>query len=251
MDRIVSLVPSHTLSLWDLGLADRVVGRTRFCIHPAPWVETLPIVGGTKDAKLDKILALKPGLVVADKDENPKTLVDGLGAAGLEVLWSDIATLEDAAGFVERLGKRCGAEAAGRDWSSRIRSVSRPLLGGRAVPVFVPIWHAPWMAFDRTAYPDAVLRACGLRNVFAEHQGPRYFEVSEARVAASEAEYALLPTEPFPFHKKTVATAGLGACGAADRVRVIDGEDLTWFGTRTATAVERLRAATADLRLGG
>lgn len=259
--RIVSLVPSHTETLHDLGLADRVVGRTRFCIHPSPWVDSIPAVGGTKDARLDKVLALAPDLVVADKDENPKRLVDELQEAGVEVLWSEIDSVHDAAGFIEELGAACGVpEAARIAAESTLRTLLevRPAAGTQAVPVFCPIWHNPWMTFDRTAYPSAMLEAVGLRNVFAdglggarattqqgEHQ--KYFQVESGHVAASGAAWTLLPTEPFPFHKKKVPTADLGPCGAPQRVKVVDGEALTWFGTRTQSGLRELARVAASL----
>jgi ABC-type Fe3+-hydroxamate transport system substrate-binding protein len=261
--RIVSLVPSHTESLHDLGLAERVVGRTRFCIHPAPWVETIPAVGGTKDAKLDKILALRPDLVVADKDENPKALVEALEAEGVEVLWSAIDSVEDVADFLERLGARCGVPDGGRMAAEAIRAaldeVHTPPGGSGAkptqeVPVWCPIWFDPWMTFDRTAYPHAVLEAVGLRNVFADHDGPKYFQVTAAEVAASGAASTLLPTEPYPFHKRhhtadlRDALASLGPSGEPAQVHLIDGEALTWFGTRTAPGLRELAKVAARLR---
>lgn len=250
--RIVSLVPSHTETLHELGLADRVVGRTRFCIHPEPWVSTLAIVGGTKDAKLDRILALQPDLVVADKDENPKALVDALGSAGVEVIWSDIETVDQAAGFVARLAQRCGGPAPAKEqaWRLQFDAVPRGLAAGPAIPVFCPIWHDPWMTFDCTAYPSAMLAAVGLRNVFAGHAGPKYFPVEEAEVAASPARWTLLPTEPYPFHRRrdAVRTEGLGRSGRPGRVRVIDGEALTWFGTRTSLGLAELARTARELR---
>lgn len=265
--RIVSLVPSHTETLHDLGLADRVVGRTRFCIHPSPWVDSVPAVGGTKDARLERILELGPDLVVADKDENPKALVDALQEAGVEVLWSEIDSVHDAATFIEELGERCGVpEAARIAAAATLRTLlevgqewQQKTSNAEALPVFCPIWHNPWMTFDRTAYPSAMLEAVGLRNAFAdglggaratsqqgEHQ--KYFQVEAAHVAASDAQWTLLPTEPFPFHKKAVPTAALGPCGAKDRVRVIDGEALTWFGTRTQRGLRELARVAQSLR---
>lgn len=252
--RIVSLVPSHTETLHALGLADRVVGRTRFCIHPAPWVATVPTVGGTKDAKPDRVLALRPDLVVADKDENPKALVEALQAAGVEVIWSDIATVPDAAGFVRRLADRCGRAAAGRAVAQDILGALDDVAGAGAKaggPVFCPIWHAPWMTFDGTAYPSAMLQAVGLPNAFAAHAGPRYFEVAPAEVASSGATWCLLPTEPYPFHTRRDALAAdlaaLGPAGAPERVRVIDGEALTWFGVRTAAGLRELARVAQSL----
>ncbi|HUR61367.1 MAG TPA: helical backbone metal receptor [Candidatus Thermoplasmatota archaeon] len=249
--RIVSLVPSHTESLHALGLAARVVGRTRFCIHPEPWVGTVPAVGGTKDARLDRILALRPDLVVADKDENPKALVEALQAAGVEVLWSEIDAVEDAARFLEALGRRCGADQAAtvlaRDLRAAMAEVAVAGGGGPGVPVFCPIWHAPWMTFDRTAYPSAMLAAVGLRNVFADHAGPKYFQVADGEVAAAGAQWSLLPSEPFPFHRHPVDTSGLGPAGHPERVRVIDGEALTWFGARTAAGLRELAGVARSL----
>ncbi len=248
--RIVSLVPSHTETLHDLGLAGRVVGRTRFCIHPKPWVDTIAAVGGTKDARADKILALKPDLVVADKDENPKGLVEALQAAGVEVLWSDIATVHDATGFIVKLGERCGVPEVARRHAKAIRDAAAEVVGaGQGTPVFCPIWYDPWMTFDDTAYPSAMLDAVGLRNAFAGHAGTRYFEVTPEDVAASAAHWTLLPTEPFPFHKRRdVVEAGpLGRAGVPERVRIIDGEALTWFGVRTAAGLRDLAAVARDI----
>lgn len=240
--RIVSLVPSHTESLHDLGLKERVVGRTRFCIHPQPWVDYVTPVGGTKDAKLDKILALEPDLVVADKDENPKALIDDLQDAGVEVLWSDIDTVEDAADFLERLGTRCGVPTAGNVAANQIRQALRkpPTTD---IPVWCPIWYDPWMTFDATAYPHAMLAAAGLRNVFGDHEGSKYFETTADEVAATEAQFTLLPSEPYPFHTRQdkVNLDGLPPA------RLIDGEALTWFGTRTITGLQVLRETATTL----
>lgn len=248
--RIVSLVPSHTESLHSLGAGDEVVGRTRFCIAPSPWVDQVPSVGGTKDADLDKILRLRPDLVVADKDENPKALVEQLEAQGVEVLWSAIETIEDAAAFLGRLGARVGRGDAGAATAAQIRAAQAEVEGaGEGARVFVPIWYEPWMTFDRTAYPHAMLEAVGLRNVFAGHAGPKYFEVEGIDVARASAQWTLLPTEPYPFHRRiqAVDTGPLGPAGQEGRVRVIDGEALTWFGVRTAPGLRTLAETAREL----
>lgn len=259
--RIVSLVPSHTESLHALGLADRVVGRTRFCIHPAPWVDSVPAVGGTKDASLEKVLALRPDLVVADVDENPKALVDALQAAGVDVMWSRIDAVADAAGFLRRLGAACGVaeagDAAAVEVEAAIVEAADAMRGRTPMPVFCPIWYDPWMTFDATAYPHAMLEAAGFRNVFADGHpdagGAKYFEVQPGDVARSDAAATLLPTEPFPFHKQMhrVDTAPLGRGGVADRVHAIDGEALTWFGVRTAPGLRELVAVRSALEAAG
>ena len=247
--RIVSLVPSHTESLFEMGAGDAVVGRTKFCISPAE-VAQIPAVGGTKDASLERILALRPDLVVADKDENPLQLVAALQAAGIEVMWSEIDTVPDAGDFLVRLGARIGRAAEGSAFARAIEDALAAVCWSRApLPVFVPIWYAPWMTFDSTAYPDAMLSAVGFRNVFRAHGGPKYFEVQAAEVAATDAVAALLPTEPFPFHRRmdAIDTADLGACGDKSRLHIIDGEALTWFGTRTPRALRDLAKTRVSL----
>ncbi len=248
--RVVSLVPSHTESLHDLGFADAVVGRTRFCIFPSPWVDSIPHVGGTKDADLDKILALEPDLVVVDKDENPLALVQALQAAGVEVLHSEIDDVADAAAFLVTLAERLGDAAAGHAAAEAIHNALGRVPAGDPIPVWCPIWYGPWMTFDHTAYPHAMLAAVGLHNVFADHAGSKYFEVSAEAVRASGAAWTLLPTEPFPFHKKLdkLDLSDLGALGSPERRRIIDGEALTWFGTRTARGLLELASVAADLR---
>ncbi len=249
--RIVSLVPSHTETLHDLGLADRVVGRTRFCIHPKPWIDSIAMVGGTKDARLDKILALNPDLVVADRDENPKALVEALTAAGVAVLWSEIANVPQAVAFIEELGERCGVpDTAHLVAENTLRTLLQVRQAGEPIPVFCPIWHDPWMTFDVSSYPHAMLAAAGLHNVFAEHGGPRYFPVTLEEVAATRPAWTLLPTEPFPFHKQRdrIDTAPIGPGGRSERVRIIDGEALTWFGTRTERGLRELARVAADIR---
>jgi ABC-type Fe3+-hydroxamate transport system substrate-binding protein len=244
--KVVSLVPSHTESLHDMGFGEDVVGRTRFCIFPAPWVDAIPHVGGTKDADFDKIMALAPDLVVVDRDENPLALVEQLLAAGVDVLHSEIDEVADAADFLIVLAQRLGNARAGEEAATAIR-VALASPPTETVPVWCPIWHGPWMTFNRTAYPHAMLAAAGLLNVFADRLGDKYFEVSASDVAGSGAQWTLLPTEPFPFHKREQAIdwTPLGAVGA--RRRVIDGEALTWFGTRTVRGLEELRSVAAQL----
>ncbi len=246
-ERIVSLVPSHTESLAALGVADHVVGRTRFGIHPEPWVDSVPHVGGTKDASLEKILALRPDLVVADKDENPKALVDGLLESGVDVLWSDIDDIDGATDFLVTLADKVGAGA--EDAVQAIAAARSSVQGAEPVPVFCPIWYGPWMTFDASAYSHAMLAEVGLLNVFGDHAGPKYFEVEAKDVAASEAVATLLPTEPYPFHTRrdAIDTSGLGAAGAPDAVHIIDGEALTWFGVRTADGLRALAEVRAQL----
>lgn len=234
--RVVSLVPSHTESVFELGCGDLVVGRTRFCIFPEE-VNSIPHVGGTKDADFEKIMALQPDLVLADKDENPLALVESLQAAGVEVLWSDIERVDDVGPWLLTLGAAIDADLS--TISSFVPEISPPTT---LLPVFCPIWY-PWMTFDGSAYPSAMLAAAGFRNVFSDHDGDKYFECSLEDAVEAGAEVALLPTEPFPFHKQTKDTSPLPNV-------IIDGEALTWFGTRTKRGVKELEKVRLSLSQG-
>lgn len=214
-----------------------MVGRTRFCIFPEE-VTQLPHVGGTKDASAEKILALKPDLVLADKDENPLALVQELEKS-VEVMWSHIESIPDVAAWLERLVARLDDPRARELLPDFLPTVPET---SNEIPIFCPIWH-PWMTFNGTAYPSAMLAAAGFRNVFAGSEGDKYFEVTSEAAIAAGAKWALLPTEPYPFHKKPVSTAQFA--GAS----IIDGEALTWFGTRTKRGIEVLKETANAVRL--
>jgi ABC-type Fe3+-hydroxamate transport system substrate-binding protein len=251
--RLVSLVPSWTETLYSFGLDQAVVGVTRWCVHPKELVARVPKVGGTKDPDVDAIVALRPDLVVCEHEENRREDVEAMRARGLDVWLSDVRSLDDSLRWTLSLGEAVGRADAALALTQRIAASRRDVAEAaprERVPVFVPIWRRPWMTLTRDTYAHHVLALAGAENVFADGaagDGSRYPEAAPEQALAAGATAALLPTEPYPFHDKLdAATEELVAAGfARERIRVVDGEALTWYGARE---VEGLRVVAEAVR---
>ncbi|MDR9417047.1 MAG: helical backbone metal receptor, partial [Gracilimonas sp.] len=163
--KIISLVPSLTELLFDLGLKNQIVGRTRFCIHPKDEVENVDIVGGTKNTKLDDIVAMEPDLVVANKEENEKDDIELLQKY-TEVRITVIETIEDAILEISSLGKQLGVQKRANDLVDNINHLlkSRPECQPLSVAYF--IWKDPWMSVGYDTYIHHVLQNWQLTNVY-------------------------------------------------------------------------------------
>ncbi|MDH3728432.1 MAG: helical backbone metal receptor [Myxococcales bacterium] len=272
--RIVSLVPSETVSVVDLVGLGRLVGRTDYCIEPAGAIETVPAVGGTKGFDVQTVLDLEPDLVLANKEENSRPLVIELIEAGLQVHVSFPCTVADSNRYVKSL---CRLLDVNPSESPHLRACREAAVRAEAsaatkpVPVFVPIWRDPWMTFDGRAYASDVLRLAGARNVFAgrprryplaadlgkgvawtdekvDQRDTRYPRVRLEEVVERGARAVLLPDEPYAFTEKDFeAFRDLESLSVLD-LELIDGKDVFWYGTRVAIAIDRLR--TCIVRLG-
>jgi len=240
--RIVSLVPSLTELVCDLGRGDRLVGVTRYCTDPPDIVRTLPKVGGTKDPDLQRIRDLAPELVIVNAEENRREDFQALTDAGVMLWVSFPRTVAEAASAIERLAIAIDAGEAGAAVAAGIRSAQSRTSAAR-VRVFCPIWRKPWMSLSRDTYAHDVLWCGGGDNVCAD-RAERYPVVELADVALADPEVVLLPSEPYPF-----AERHRGALGALEgtsalrsgRVDLVDGKALSWYGARTAAGIATLR----------
>ncbi|GAA4370755.1 helical backbone metal receptor [Hymenobacter saemangeumensis] len=228
--RIVSLVPSQTELLFDLGLGNRVVGVTKFCIHPQEARTKAEVIGGTKNFNFDKIAELQPDLVIGNKEENYQAGIEEL-AAKYPVWMSDISNLDEALQMIKRLGFIVGAKAAADAMAEKIElsfselASSVPANPGTAAYF---IWRKPYMVAAPGTFIDDMLQRAGLRNVFADLS--RYPEISAGQLAAAAPERILLSSEPYPFAEKHLAEFQQ-ICPAA-RVKIVDGELFSWYGSR-------------------
>jgi ABC-type hemin transport system substrate-binding protein len=238
--RVVSLVPSLTELVISLGAGYTLVGRTRFCTEPAGRVEAVAVVGGTKNPRLDRIHALRPDLVLANKEENRREDVEALRAAGLDVLLTDPNDAPGAIDMIEQIGRRLGTGDATQALIDEIQAaLAEPVLQP-APRVFAAVWWNPLMGLGRDSYGHDFLERAGAVNVLASR--PRYPEVTLQEVAALHPDLVLLPDEPYPFKESHIAEfAGIAPA------RVIDGKLLWWYGPRIPAALRELRSLLAGL----
>jgi len=234
--RIVCLVPSITELVCDLGLADRLVGRTGFCIHPWEVVRTIPKVGGTKDVKLDKVRALEPTHVIVNVDENRRETAEALAEFVPNLVITHPCAPRDNLDLYRQLGtafdRRDEAECL-------CEAFSRELAALEAHPhtpeeVLYLIWRDPWMAVAPDTYVAQTLSLVGWRT-HPLRSAERYPEVDLAAYAG-RVDRVLLGSEPYHFterHLDEVATTVTRAS-----VSLIDGEMTSWYGSR---AIQGLR----------
>ena len=223
--RIISLVPSQTELLVDLGLRDQIVGITKFCVHPKGLLEEKTIVGGTKNYRFDVIESLAPDLVIGNKEENDKLAIEEL-AKKYPVWMSDIYSMEDSFDMIERLGDiLCRKEEAKRI-SDRLRKdfLIRPPVKGKAVYF---IWNKPLMAAGSKTFINEMMPWAGFENIILKE---RYPEVSKEELEALDPDYILLSSEPFPFKKKHVDD--FAALLPKAKILLVDGEMFSWYGSR-------------------
>lgn len=237
--RIVSLVPSLTETLVDFGLADSIVGRTRWCTEPAGVVAGIEAVGGTKNPDVARIVELCPDLVLVNKEENRLEDCTAMTDAGLALHVTHPRTVAEAADMIEALGVACGAPQQGRTLAARCRDALAP--PRRRIPTFCPIWRRPWMTFRRETYVGDMLARAGCTNVFGDREGRDFFEVTIDEILEAAPELVVLPDEPYVFeakHAEELREAGLIA-----RFVLVDGKDLAWYGPRIPAGLARLAAA--------
>ena len=226
--RIVSLVPSQTELLFDLGLGERVVGVTKFCTHPAEARTKATVIGGTKNFNFDKIAALKSDLIIGNKEENYQEGITRL-AANYPVWLSDISDLPTALDMIRRVGFIVGAKEKSEAVASEIDASFAALAANKtAVPAAYFIWRKPYMVAANGTFIDDMLRRAGFSNVFAEHS--RYPEITAEQLATAAPLRILLSSEPYPFGAKHIAEFQK-ICPAAT-VEIVDGELFSWYGSR-------------------
>ncbi len=238
--RLVSLVPSLTEYLFYLGLGQRVVGVTDYCIAPAAAVAGLPKLRGTKNPDCAAIRTLQPDLVLMNKEENRERDVLALAEAGIAVYVTDIATVAGARATLARLAELldCRAQAAGllAEIDAELALAPPPSLRYAAA-----IWRDPWMFVGDTTYAADLLAHCGGHNVAQEWAG-RYPRAALADVAALHPDLLLLPDEPYRFSAADLADVA----GVAPRTALCDGMALTWYGPRIPQALRSFRQLLAQ-----
>jgi ABC-type Fe3+-hydroxamate transport system substrate-binding protein len=246
--RIVSVVPSQTELLSELGLDEEVVGITKFCVHPAGWLQSKRRVGGTKKLDTAIIRSLHPDLILANKEENTRAQLEEL-MAEFPVWISDIRTLPEAADMIRSVGMATGREGRAASLAAGIRERFAALAAGYVQPGTRPkacylIWHRPWMAAGGGTFIHEMMGYCGLENVLGHL--PRYPAVRPEQLQACRPEVVLLSSEPFPFAEKHAAEMRLILPDA--KILLVDGEMFSWYGSRLLDAPAYLQKTAGLVR---
>ena len=236
--RIVSLVPSQTELLYDLGLNEEVVGITKFCVHPDEWFRSKKRVGGTKTVHIDIVKSLQPGLIIANKEENTKEQIEELSA--LFPVWvSNIHTIDEGLYMIHEVGKMVGqaekadllAKEIKKNFAS-LRQAQDNKKKKKRVAYF--IWRKPWMCVGGDTFISNMIETIGWENVLVDKM--RYPEIGLEELKDKKPGLILLSSEPYPFKEAHIAE--IQAVLPDAEVMLVDGEMFSWYGSRMKVAVK-------------
>lgn len=225
--RIISLVPSQTELLADLGLAEQVVGVTRFCVHPHTWKAAKQIVGGTKQVNMERIEALKPDLILANLEENKREMVEALDTIAPTYV-TDVDTISAALDMIRTVGSLTDKENEAEELIAGIEEAFVALDAFRPIRTAYLIWQAPYMTVGHDTFIHDVIARGGFVNVFGDQA--RYPEITVEALIETEADVVLLSSEPFPFREKHLEAFRRMLPDAS--VYLVDGELFSWYGSR-------------------
>lgn len=226
--KVISLVPSITEALFDLGLTEKeIIGRTKFCIHPAEKVKNVEIIGGTKNLNIEKIRSLHPDLILANKEENVKEQVESL-MNDFKVTVYNTETIEDNYYLVKNLGLLFNKEERAQTFNLKIYDVLYQAKINSKVKAAYLIWKNPYMTVGSDTFIHNVLSEIGFENIFKNQT--RYPEIKAEDLA--EADVIMLSSEPFPFKEKHIAE--LKEVYPQKKIMIVDGEAFSWYGTHIA-----------------
>ncbi len=225
--RILSIVPSQTELLFDLGLDNEIIGITKFCIHPFDKVKSKIKVGGTKTLGTDLIKKLKPDLIIGNKEENERSQVEEL--MELFPVWmSDIADLSGAIDMIQRVGEIVNRDKEAEKLVRSIRLGFDALnINTQGLRVAYLIWRKPYIIAGKGTFIDDMLQKCSLVNAF---DTARYPEVTTEQLIAARLDIVLLSSEPYPFKEKHITEFKTILPGSI--VKLVDGELFSWYGSR-------------------
>lgn len=240
--KIVSLVPSQTELLFELGLDDEVKGITYFCVYPQDKFKEKPKIGGTKKLKLDKIKQLDPDLIIGNKEENEREQVEEL-AQDYPVWISDVNDLDSALNMINYIAQLTGKMEKGQTISKEVEKGFKKLPKVDNLRTLYLIWRKPYMAVGGDSFIHYMLTHCGFNNVLKDQ--PRYPELTAENIQHLNPEIIMLSSEPYPF--KDTHIKEFHELVPHARVQLVEGDMFSWYGSRLNKAVDYLRKLCSEL----
>lgn len=242
--KVISLVPSITEALFDLGVTEhKIIGRTKFCIHPKEQIKNIPIIGGTKNLNIDKIKSLHPDLIIANQEENTKEQVESL-MPHFKVMVTHIETIEDNYYLLKNLGHIFHQEEKAQAYNLKIYEVLAQAKIQTPLKTAYLIWKNPYMTIGSDTFIHHILKEIGFENYFGHRT--RYPEISIEDLA--DVDLIMLSSEPYPFKEQHIAE--LKAYYPNKRIIIVDGEAFSWYGTHIAKCEKYFKNLITELDLG-
>lgn len=237
--KIVSIVPSQTELLFELGLDEEIIGITKFCIHPIEKFATRTKVGGTKKLRIEQIRLLQPDLIIGNKEENTQSEIELL-MEEFPVWMSDISNLEEAMVTISQIGEMVNREPEAAYLNHLINAgftdlQALALQKNINQRVAYLIWKDPYLFAGSNTFIDDILRKIGLQNVISES---RYPEIALEELKNNNCQLVFLSSEPYPFAQKHIAE--IQATLPDAKIMLVDGEMFSWYGSRLVKAVNYL-----------
>ncbi|MFI5171210.1 MAG: helical backbone metal receptor [Chitinophagales bacterium] len=233
--KIISLVPSQTELLFDLGLEDKIIGITKFCVHPAHLKKTKEIIGGTKNLNIEKIISLQPDLIIANKEENAQQQIAEL-EKHFQVWTSDIKTFEDALQMIGMIANITSTSDKAKFLTNNIRSSKNRLPTATAncpLAVYL-IWKDPYMTVGGDTFISDMMQIAGFENLFGNEK--RYPELTIDVITEKSPEIIMLSSEPYPFNQLHIDA--LQTRLPDSKICLVDGEMFSWYGSRMLYAFD-------------
>jgi ABC-type Fe3+-hydroxamate transport system substrate-binding protein len=243
--RIISLVPSITETLFELGLDDQIVAVTRWCTRPAEKVIHKPKVGGTKNPKLQSILEWKPDIVILDCDENRKEDAEELENNGIRTFTVFPKTIDDSIEIIRQLGELFSVQSRAEEMVSEIQMRRDAYRPAKIYISLILIWRKPYMTINSDTYVHAACELFGFHNMFAHH-AQRYPPLTAEEIERTDPEIILFPDEPYPFapkHLDLFQQEFPGIHAVRNRqLFLFDGSYIAWHGFGTLRALREFPA---------
>lgn len=236
--RIVSIVPSQTELLYDLGLEDSIVGITKFCVHPIHFKTTKKIVGGTKNIRFEKVKELQPDVIIANKEENTKEIVDELSKI-CPVIVTDLKTIEDNLEMIAAFGKLFNKRIEAQKWTDKIdfayQDFKQFIKDKSIKKAAYFIWKNPYMVAGKDTFINTLLELNHFENIYKEKG--RYPEIDLKKIRLEgDPDLVFLSSEPYPFKDEDAFEIGRFTHHA--KTVFIDGEMFSWYGSRILKAFD-------------